>query len=192
MKVLLVLSLILNGILGFLFYQEKSRPPLERIVVEEKTVIEKVPAAPATQLKTAAPKTQIKKSDNSAGGDDFQPLIPGDEHGMQLAVEDMEVSKKDFFLKNDIPEKILKRKEQIMQELFERTMPIYQKHPTGITLSFEERRKLIDLEEEAQTKVRALFGEKNWNEYKKFVDQHNKKIIEGTKSGEYTGVLMGY
>lgn len=189
MKFLLVLSLILNGVLGFLYYQEKSQPPLERIIVEEKTVVKKVtvPSESSDQVLTKTASKQEPKAEN-----DFQPIIPGDEHGLQMAVEDLESVKKDFFLKQDISENTLKKKEQIMQELYQKTAPIYQKHPTGITLTFDERRKIIDLEEEAQNKIRSLFGEKKWGEYKNFVDRHNKKIIEGSKTGEYTGVLMGY
>lgn len=190
MKLLFILSLILNGVLGFLYYQEKSRPPLERIIVEEKTVVKKVTVPPVpsyeARAKSASKEKEIKVEN------DFQPILPADEQGLQMAVEDLEVIKKDFFLKQDISEKTLKKKEQVTQELYQKTAAIYQKHPTGITLTFDERRKIIDLEEEAQNKIRSLFGEKKWSEYKSFVDRHNKKIIESSKTGEYTGVLMAY
>ena len=189
MKFLFILSLIFNGVLGFLYYPEKSRPPLERIVVEEKTVVKKVTTPPVASAMEVAKPASNKESKVE---NDFQPIMPGDEHGLQMAVEDLETVKKDFFLKQDISEKTLKKEEETMQELYQKTAPIYQKHPTGITLTFDERRKIIDLEEEAQNKIRSLFGEEKWSEYKNFVDRHNKKIIEGSKTGEYTGVLMGY
>lgn len=188
MKILLFLSLAMNLALGILYWRETQRPPLERIIVEEKAA-EKRSFKPQKIQRALTQKNAPSGASMESGP---EPILASDTENLQREAEEIESLKRDYFDRVDIPESTLRQKEKIMQDFYLRSAEIYRKHPTGITLSFEERRLLLDLEEEAHQKIRSLFTEKKWKEYKSFVDRYNKKVIESSKTGESTGILMGY
>lgn len=191
MKIILLLSLILNGILLYLYLEEKNQPPIERIIMEkhmERTPKRKTVAETNSSERFTKIVTTEKKHDEE---DPYAPFI-GDQAAFERSVDDMEMVKKDFLEKNEMFENFEQKKSQIMGKYYEKSSRIYNKHPSGMTISFEEKRKLIDMEQEAHQEVEKLFGKEKWSKYKNFVDSYNKKLIEGYKSGDYTGPLMGY
>jgi hypothetical protein len=189
MKIILLLSLILNGVLLYLYFEEKDQPPLERIIMEKH--VERIPKAQSL-AKPRPDKVTKSISKEKTPDEDAQFPLVGDQVTFERSVDDMEMVKKDFFFKNEIPEKFEIQKAEILGDYYKMSSAVYSKHPAGMSMSFDEKHKLIDMEEKAHKKIEKLFGKEKWSKYKIFVDSYNKKLIEGYKSGDYTGPLMGY
>ena len=189
MKIILLLSLILNGILLYLYLEEKNQPPLERLFMEKH-----VECIPETKLLGKSKSKQIANSilKEKTPDEDAQLPFVEDRVTFERSVDDMEMVKKDFFFKNEIPEKLETQKAEILGDFYKMSSAIYSKHPTGMSMSFEEKHELVYMEEKAHKKIEKVFGKEKWAKYKNFVDSYNKKLIEGYKSGDYTGPLMGY
>jgi hypothetical protein len=64
MKIVLILSLILNAVLGFRLYLDSQKPPLERIVIEEK-VVEKHMPLQGIETSLVKPLKEHTKSNDS-------------------------------------------------------------------------------------------------------------------------------
>jgi len=191
MKILLIASLILNAVLIYFYYQEKSQPKIERIIMEqhEKPSVKTKSHVPENFRPALVPK-KIKK-DPSEEADSEHPFV-GDIVSFERTVEDMDAVKKDFLEKTEIPEQFDTEKAKILGAYYERSSAFYKKHPTGMSMNFGEKRKLIDMEEEAHRKIEKVYGKEKWEKYKSFVDAYNKKLLEGYMTGDYMGPLMGY
>lgn len=192
MKYLLCFSLLLNVILATLYYQEKSRPPLERIILEEKKA--GIEASPSTQKMVVEAREKKSKVSKQTEGEDSEvdPLEVFSAEDFELIADDMNEIRKDFHAKLGLSEDLLRKKEKIMQEYLKESAPIYAKSPLPFNLSFADRRKLIDLEEKLHKDFEQLYGKENWARYKAKVDSYNKKVLEGHIRGENSSVMMNY
>ena len=183
MKKLLTLSLILNVVLIYFYFEEINQPPIERIVMEKKVAPENNPATAPLVKKQDAPKI----SDS-----DVQILVQ-DEQSFIQASDEIGIAQNKFLEDLEISEGFLKRKEKLTQEYFKQTGTIYGKNgQRPAELSFKERRRLIELEEKVQRDYKNLFGESRWDQYKKWVDDYNKNVINNHKSTEFSPLLMSY
>lgn len=191
MKIILFLSLILNGVLLYLYLEEKNQPPLERILMEKH--VERTPKRKNVKVTSSSGDfTKVITTEKMPEEvDAYAPYI-GDQTTFERSVEDMEVAKKDFLEKNEMYENFEQKKSKIMGAFYEKSSPIHKKHPSGMTMSFDEKRKLIDMEQAAHKEIEKVFGKEKWAKYKNFVDSYNNKLIESYKSGDYSGVLMHY
>ena len=97
----------------------------------------------------------------------------------------------EFLESLEIPEGALKHKQKIEKEFYRTTDAIY-KRSAGRGMSIEDRRKVIDLEEKLHHDYKQLFGAKKWNQYRKFVDDFNEKLLKNHKSREMSPLMMGY
>lgn len=191
MKILLFLSLVLNSVLLYLYYQEKNLPPIERIIMEqhEKPSV-KLPAHTPEKFGLPPKAKKVKKE----GIEEEDPEHPFglDPVSLGRSIEDMDIVKKDFLEKNEIPEQFEIEKAKILGDFYEKSAEVYKKFPTGMAVSFSEKRKLIDMEEEAHRKIEKMYGKEKWEKYKSFIDSYNKKLLDGYMTGDYTGPLLGY
>lgn len=188
MKILLTISLVLNVVLGVLYFQEKNKPPMERIILEQTSQTEEAKPAQISKKK--------KKSRKSKGGEsvssEIDPLEVFNEGDLETVAEDMNEVRKDFHHKLGLSENVLQKKEKLMQKFLEESQPIYQKGPMPFNLSFADRRKLIDLEEKLHQDMEKLYGKESWAKYKAMVDRYNQKVLEGHLRGENSSVMMNY
>ena len=183
MKKLLTLSLILNVVLIYFYFEEINQPPIERIVLEKKVAPENTPGTAPLVKKQDAPK--ISDSDVQ--------IIVQDEQSFIQASDEIGIAQNKFLEDLEISEGFLKRKEKLTQEYFKQTGSIYGKNGNRpAELSFKERRRLIELEEKVQRDYKNLFGESRWDQYKKWVDDYNKNVIKNHKSTEFSPLLMSY
>ena len=194
MKILLVLSLILNLVLAVLYYQEKQQPPLERIVLEnqpsthKETSPEELSADELMGKKVFSPKISSEKEEEA----EVDPLEMFSEEDFELIADDLNEIRKDFHGKLGLSEDLMQKKEQLMQEYLKQSGPIYAKGPLPFNLSFDDRRKLIDLEEKLYRDLEQLYGKEKWAKYKSMVDSYNGKVLEGHMRGESSSVMMSY
>ena len=189
MKILLILSLIANVILGVLYFQEKSQPPIERIIMEEKPakIIREEVLVP---VESTAKKPKSKKSSH-----DELPLLNPDGEVMaqdyEEAVEHIETAKEEYLMnKLGIPEETIKKEGQLRAEFFNKTNKYYGKSPLG-EVSIADRRKILDLEEELQRKIEALYGKENWQKFQNYQKKYNERVIKRVKEENAPAILMG-
>jgi hypothetical protein len=191
MKVFLAVSLILNVVLGVLFFQEKNQPPMERIVLEHsahketKTKIADVHKPPH---KKAA--MMVNTSDANTGE---PPIIVQDESSFIQASEELTRAQNDFLMEElEMSEETLKKKVNLTNKFYDDTGTLYKQNPSGMRLSFKDRRKEIELEEKLHQDYAKLLGKRRWERYRNFVDDYNQKIIKNHKSREISPLMMGY
>ena len=189
MKILLLLSLVLNSVMIYLYYQEKNLPPIERIIMEQH---EKPSFHANRPEKLGAPPRASKLKKERLEEKDPEHPFGLDPVSLDRSIEDMDIVKKDFLEKNEIPEQFEIEKAKILGDFYEKTAEVYKKFPTGMAVSFSEKRKLIDMEEEAHRKIEKIYGKEKWEKYKSFIDSYNKKLLDGYMTGDYTGPLLGY
>lgn len=192
MKKLLTLSLILNVVLIYFYFEEINQSPIERIVMEKKGAPEgsETPSGPQDNPATAA---LVKKQDAPKISDRDVQIIVQDEQSFIQASDEIGIAQNKFLEDLEISEGFLKRKEKLTQEYFKQTGSIYGKNgQRPAELSFKERRRLIELEEKVQRDYKNLFGESRWDQYKKWVDDYNKNVIKNHKSTEFSPLLMSY
>ncbi len=196
MKSLLGLSLALNLVLGMmLFFNTQKKQPM----VESRTFSEQ-PSKPKTQVvetrghvvEAVPVAPQDKKSSKKEKNLESIPFAEEDEAGFLAQTEDIEVFRKELLERLEIREDFLDKKGKLMDESYQKSLKIFKKHPTGITMSPEERQELIQYEIEGYKKVEKFVGKEKWEKYKKAVDQYNKKLFDSAPQGQYRGPLMGY
>lgn len=188
MKILLIISLVVNLILGVLYFQEKNNPPLERIILEQASQTEEVKPTQISQKKKKIKKAKSGESELS----EIDPLEVFNEGDLETVAEDMNEVRKDFHHKLGLSENVLQKKEKLMQKFLEESQPIYRKGPMPFNMSFADRRKLIDLEEKLHQDMEKLYGKEGWAKYKAMVDRYNQKVLEGHLRGENSSVMMNY
>lgn len=189
MKILLGLSLILNVVLGVLYFQEKNRPPIERIILEHSSYKEtekKIIVGEAPHTKAAM---MVNTLDANTGE---TPIVVQDEQTFIQASEELTRAQNEFLEDLEISDEILKRKVKLTNDFYQQTGLIHQKHPFGIDLSFKDRHKMIQLEEKLHQDYEKTLGPKKWERYRKFVDAYNQKIIKNHKSREFSPLMMSY
>jgi hypothetical protein len=189
MKILLVLSLIANVVLGVLYYQQRSLPPIERIILEEKpakVIREKVlvPVVKESQIKKQKKITREDLSyleeEGSMASQDYEE-----------AVMNIETAKKDFLTgRLGIPEETVIKEGKLRGEFIRQSNKIYEKSPLG-EVSIADRRRILDMEEDLQKKVIQLYGTENWEKFQKYQIQYNKQVIQRVKEDNAPAILMG-
>lgn len=190
MKILLILSLIANVILGVLYFQEKSRPPIERIVLEEKPakiIREEVLApAPVTPKIAKNPKSKVEEVPQFLDGDAQMASQDYEE-----AVEHIESSKKDYLVGQlGISEEKIKKEEKLRSEFIKASSKIYEKYQMG-EVSIADRRKILDMEEDLQKNVIELYGKSNYQKFQNYQKKYNERVIKRVKEDNAPAILMG-
>jgi hypothetical protein len=120
MKKLLTLSLILNVVLIYFYFEEINQPPIERIVMEKKGAPEgsETPSGPKDNPGTAP---LVKKQDAPKISDRDVQIIVQDEQSFIQASDEIGIAQNKFLEDLEISEGFLKRKEKLTQEYFKQT-----------------------------------------------------------------------
>jgi hypothetical protein len=177
MKWILILSVILNGVLGFLLTQKKE------VVREE--VVEKV------IVKKSDPQIVEKKVIVQVPGE-APEAVPApkefDERDMEDSVVDVVKDKEDFLVgKLGLSEKELKQIESAKQRYYESYQKVLPPDQPGI-LSLEKRKALIQLEEQRDSEFARALGPRKWKEWQTFRDSYNEKMMK--KMMKEKGVIV--
>ncbi len=186
MKILLGVSLILNFVLGYLVLtKNEEKPPLERIIIE--THAKKEP--PQAEKKKLSSVVSIPKEEKKEDAPpELSEFMPSE---FQEAGEKMEHDRTDYFIqKLGFSEDQVNEHNRLRQEYFQQTSDMWPKDSMR-ELTFEERRKLIDLEENFHKKLEKLHGKKNWDNYQKFREKYNEQGFKLQSEENRPFVFMG-
>jgi myo-inositol-1-phosphate synthase len=177
MKILLVASLILNVVLGVLYFQAKSQPPIERIIMEhkvERVHDERRPRAPAKK----APHPQGAMMVNTYDADTAKVA---EEVSEQVQSDRLEFLTGKLNLSQQDLDQIEKIKEQYFRNL-------HKVSTANGEPSLEQRRQALDIEAKRNQEFIRVMGKKNWEKFKNFKNDYNQRKFE-EHSGDY-GVVV--
>lgn len=167
MKWFLLVSVILNGFLGWQLSQKKEvirEEIVEKIVVRE--------SAPQIIEKKIIVKTPVEASEALAAPKEF------DERDMEDSVVDVVKDKEDFFTgKLGLSENELKQIESVKQRFYERYQKVLPVDQVGM-LSLKQRKALIELEEQRDAEFARTLGPSKWKEWESFRDNYNQKMFK--------------
>jgi uncharacterized protein YxeA len=171
MKNLLIVSFILNVVLGYLLvFQRKETKVVERLIVETHAQ-HKLPEMTDAQKERKEDKKKSKKI--QLEGEEDHPFMDPEE--FQNAGDMMEEKRKEFFTeKLGMTEDKIAEHNRLRDEFYHQSSLFWQKNPMK-ELSFKERRQMIDLEENFYKKLEKLHGKENWQRYQKFRETYNEK-----------------
>jgi hypothetical protein len=179
-------------ILGVLLYLQKSQPPIERIIMEHKAERVQSHVQPIPMNKAPHPQGAMMVNTSDANTDEDQ-IIVQDEQTFIQASEELTRAQNDYFLLElELTDDILKKKVKLTNNFYQQTGSLYKKNRIAGRMSFQDRRKEIALEEKLHQDYAKLLGRKKWEQYKKFVDDYNQKILKNHKSREISPLMMGY
>lgn len=177
MKWVLLFSVALNGFLGWRLFQQKE------VVREE--VIEKV------IVKKSAPEVIEKKVIVNVPGEVGTAPAPVeyDEVEVEDTISDVTKAREDFLVgKLGFTDKDFQEIENVKKTYIERYQKILPANETGM-LSLEQRKSLLQLEEERERDFARAVGPQKWQEWKTFQDNYNKKIYKRSMKDQ-RGVIV--
>lgn len=175
MKIFLGLSLALNMILGYLLLTKKpEKEVIERLIIETHANREK--KVSPEPLSSSPIKTTGTKAVSDKPAEEKLPDYPTfGPSEFQDAAEKMEFERTDFLThKLGVSEEQIAQHRQLREEFYQKTADLWPKKPMQEP-SFEERRKMIDLEENFHKQLEKLHGKKNWERYQKYRESYNEK-----------------
>lgn len=172
MKFILGVSLLINLVLGVLYYQKVQEPPLERIVMEEKFLPQK------TRIVT---KEVIVEKTSPA------PVAGPSQETQRLAEETFEKVSEDrtafLLMKLDLSQEELDKIDEIKERSFKKL-----NFPRKFgELSVDDRRRLLDIEQDREKAMLKLMGKAKWEKFKKFKNDYNRQKFQ--EAGEF-GVVV--
>ena len=185
MRAILGLSLALNIVLSYFLLVKKGKTEIvEKVVVEEKTVIKPL-------IKEVVKEKLLKPSKEKPAEESSWDFSRVDESEFQDAGERMENERIDFFTSQlGMSEEKIAQHNRIRDEFFKTMSEFWKKDPT-LELSFEDRRKMIDIEEEFHAKLEKFHGKKNWERYMRFRDDFNRKGLKKQRTENQPFIIMG-
>jgi hypothetical protein len=186
MKYFLILSLLINVVLTFILLT--SEPQKE---VRERLIIETHAKGPREEVKTIEKKssTSLKKKKT-----DSPEMVMGpgpDPQEVQEAAEEMEEARMTFFTETlGVREEEIAEHNRLRHEFFKKTSQFWQNNPT-LEPSFEERKKLIKMEEDFHAQLEKLYGKSRWEKYQKFRNNYNQKGYKKQMEENQPFIFMG-
>lgn len=167
MKILLVLSLIFNVILGIKLFQKRpeAKPPLERIVIQDH------PAGVAPE----APKSVEQEKQ--------APEVPDVDRAMiDERLKNLEDDKKDFlFHELEMTPEELKLVRKIQDKYSKKITKLIPVNPTS-DLPIEKRRQILDLEESQDKEIQKIFGKTRWEKFQKYKEKYNRRQFKKSQA----------
>jgi hypothetical protein len=177
MKWVLLLSLILNGVLAWRLSQKKE---VVREEIVEKIIVKK--SAPEVIEKKVIVEVPKKSPEETAS-------VPRDfdEVAVTDTVEDVNKTREDFLVgKLGLTEREFKAIEEVKKNYMERYQKIVS--PDQPMLTLEQRKALIQLEEERNAEFARAMGPDRWRQFENFRNDYNKK--EYKRAMKHTGVIV--
>lgn len=190
-KIILTISLVTNLTLAYFLVNKKEEPKLERIVIE--TPAEK-PVSVENSVTTTASAPKVMPE---AKEDKKPSLVSASYHDVPAeseireASEKMETDRQEFMMNElGMTEDKIAQHNKIREQFFKKTSSFWEKNPMR-ELTFKERRKLIEFEEEFHNNLIKLHGEKNWAKYQKYREKYNEKSFKSQMEDNRPTVFMG-
>ncbi len=188
-KIVLGLSLILNLILAFVLLTKKVEPEIvERVIIESHQKVDfETPNVPASKA-PLKPKNDVIEKNSPTPPSGMSVL---DSHVFQEAGEKMESERTEFLTeKLGMSEEKINQHNRLRDEFFKRTAEFWDKGPMR-ELSFEERKQMLELEENLYKKLEKLHGKKNWARYQKFRETYNENGYKKQLEENEPFIFMG-
>jgi hypothetical protein len=189
-KILLGLSLVVNFILAyFLVIQKPEREIIERKIIET----HRSPRTVIDTRKVVQPSVKTNKPSSSSVDEKSDPpdYVPLDSFELQNAGERMQSDKVEFLTHTlGVPEEKLNQHNKLVEDFYSEAATYWENNPMS-EQSFESRRKLINLEEDLYKKLERLHGKENWQKFKKFREEYNKKGYKRQTEHNQPFIFMG-
>lgn len=167
MKWVLLVSLLLNGFLGWKLSQKNE---IVREEIVEKVIVKK--SAPEIIEKKIIVEAPGKAPEAVAAPKEF------DETEMEDMVVDVHKDREDFLVgKLGFTESEFKKIESVKQDFYERYQRILPSDQIG-ALSLEQRKAILQLEEERDAEFARALGPQKWREWETFRDSYNQKMYK--------------
>ena len=166
-KILLILSLIGNVVLGILYFQKNKAPPIERFVLENNTyrdIPRAEPLPPKRPHAQAAMMVNTNDAETFTAGEKVAEIVSHDRH--EYLTDKLHLSQQDL----DEIEQIKNRYFSKIQKL----APIKQ----GGDRSIDQRRRMLEIEVERDQEMIRLMGQKRWNKFNKFKNDYNQQKFQ--------------
>ncbi len=181
MKWILLVSVLLNGILGWKLLQQKE------VVREE--IVERV------IIKKSEPQIIEKKVIVQVPGQAPEPIAAPkefDERDMEDSVENVVKAKEDFLVgKLGLSDTEFKKIESIKQRFYERYEKVLPAKQLG-SLTLVQRKAMLQLEEERDAEYARTLGPQKWKEWETYRESYNQKMYKKALKGKGAIVPMEF
>jgi hypothetical protein len=176
-KTLLILSLIVNVVLGILYFQKNKEPPIERFILENNTyraIPRAEPLPPKQPHAQGAMMVNTNDAQTASNGEKVAEIVSHDR--LEYLTDKLHLSQQDL----DEIEQIKNRYFSKIQKL----VPIKQ----GGDRSIDQRRRMLEIEVERDQEMIRLMGQKRWNKFNKFKNDYNQQKFQD-QAGDF-GVVV--
>lgn len=189
MKALLGISLLVNIVLAYMVFNKKTETEVvERLIVETHAHKQNDQTPVETRGHTV---TDVQPTTKKSKTEAVPEFVVHDQSEFQDAGEKMEADRMEFLQdKLGMSEDKIAEHNKIRDEYFKKTAEFWKKNPMR-ELNFEERRKMIEMEENLYAKLEKLHGKKNWERYKKFRENYNEKGYKRQSEENQPFIFMG-
>jgi hypothetical protein len=188
MKILLILSLLINFVLSFILLMRSPEViERERLVIESHSRKLNQEVRPVT-MKESAPGTEEIDSKRK----EVPELVALNQEEFQEGAEKVEDARREFLSEVlGMSDSKITQHNKLRQEFYKRSSEFWKKNPKR-ELSFQERRQLIDFEEDLHIRLEKLFGKKNWKKYQRFREEYNTKGLKRQMEEGQPFLFMGF
>ncbi len=178
MKWILLLSLVVNGVLGFQLLQKKE---VVREEIVEKVVIKEVaPKIVEKKVSVEEPKKEVSAEPPK--------MVEYDETDFNDVYEEMNEEREDFLRGQlGLSEKDFQAIENVKTKYYKKFNEVIPPDYRGV-ITTDHRKKLIQLEEERDAEFARVIGTKKWESFTRFRDEYNRKMYQ--KGIKEKGVIV--
>jgi len=176
-KILLIVSLIVNVVLGVLYFKNNEEPPIERFILENNTYKDIPRVEP---LLTKQPHAQGAMMVNT---NDAQTASNGEKVAEIVSHDRLEYLTDKLHLSQQNLDEI----EEIKNRYFSKIQKLTPNKQGG-DRSIDQRRRMLEIEVERDQEMIQLMGQKRWNKFNKFKNDYNQQKFQD-QAGDF-GVVV--
>jgi hypothetical protein len=176
-KTLLIFSLIVNVVLGVLYFQKNKVPPIERFVLENNTYRDIPRAGPLP------PKRPHAQGAMMVNTNDAETFISGEKVAETVSHDRLEYLTDKLHLSQQDLDDIEQIKNRYFSKI-QKLAPIKQ----GGDRSIDQRRRMLEIEGERDQEMIQLMGQKRWNKFNRFKNDYNQQKFQD-QAGDF-GVVV--
>ena len=190
MKTLLTLSLCTNFVLGYFLFSKKTEKEIVERVIIETHKDHGAHEVPQIKSPTIANENQVSPKIEKVANEPSE-IFGIEQEEVQEAGDKMETDRADFFTnKLGMSEDKISEHNRLRDEFFKKSSLFWQKNPLR-ELTFQERRQMLEMEENFYSKLEKLHGKKNWERYQKFRENYNQKGYKKQMDEGVPFIFMG-
>lgn len=171
MRGVLLFSVLLNLYLGYEVWALRSKPPLERTVIE-------------THSEALPPQEVVIKLEQEPKKNEPSPTAP---QLLELdEVLDKVASEREEFLTQELHATPLELEqiESIKREYQAKFQSVLGKGPLKVEMSLEERKRFLDLETQRERDFERVLGRKRFQRFQKFKQKYNERMVKRQANGK--------